>query len=106
MANFDLISELDAVCGGATESHHHEILSVAKSDNGWTFSTAGEAAYPRLLCERVCDIVIRSLLQKGFRPVPTTLDSPGLNETLCRQLNRASAGKSVRGNKLLLTYNL
>ena len=101
LANFDLISELEATCSGETDTHKHENFSIAKSDAGWKFSTAGEAAYPRLLCERACDIVIRSLLQKGFQPVPETLASSGLNDVQCRQLNRASAGKFVRGNKLL-----
>ena len=46
---------LEATCPG---NHYHKPWGATKTGNQWTFATAEEAAYPQLLCTRMCDIII------------------------------------------------
>ena len=98
MANFDEITGLNATCDGTDE---HMPFRIRKGDGSWSFSTAEEAAYPTLLCNRVSDIVIKKLLSKGYQPRAELATDNFLDSKQLKQLTRAVAGKFVRGRKLL-----
>ena len=43
---------LEGTCPGESDQHPHKPYKVTKSISGWTFDTAAESEYPKLLCQR------------------------------------------------------
>ena len=91
--------EMDALAVQCDNSHAEPHLpwTVASQDGQWQFSTADEAAYPRLLCQRVAAQVAAMATRKGHRPPAETLDEDMDHATL---LQRVATGKQPRGRKL------
>eukprot|EP00435_Cladocopium_sp_Y103_P026492 s3071_g6.t1 len=74
-----VFSALEAVC---QNDHEHLPYQVLSSDAGWTFDTSLEAAYPKLLTDRVAHLVQLALQHKGYSFVPPA--NPRIN-TLASQ---------------------
>ena len=69
--NIDLFSELRLMCPGESQGHQH----LPWSRNGKAFATSEEKVYLWTLCRRVADIVLRTLLKRGFRAAPDSMPS-------------------------------
>ena len=91
------IEGLNAVCDN---NHIHTPFTVSQSLGKWEFSTAEEATYPLLLCERVSDIFLQACIAHGLSPVPSTPEEAIQEPASKRQMLRASTGLFVRGNRM------
>ena len=60
--NHTLFQELALTCD---RSHEHLPWVVAQEEDKWVFSTAQEAEYPELLCQRISSIVATVCQQRG-----------------------------------------
>eukprot|EP00435_Cladocopium_sp_Y103_P027530 s3375_g6.t2 len=74
-----IFSALQATC---QNDHEHLPYQVLSSDAGWPFDTSLEAAYPKLLTDRVAHLVQLALQHKGYSFVPPA--NPRIN-TLASQ---------------------
>lgn len=90
---------LTAKCDG---KHMHDSFQIARSSAGvWAFSTAQEAAYPKLLCMRTARIIHDELVDnRNYIAMPTSISEADLHPESKRQKRRAVVGLFVRGNKL------
>ena len=70
--NIDLSSELHLMCPGESQGHQHLLWSRS----GKAFATSEEKVYPWTLCRRIADIILRTLLKKGFQAAPDSMQ-PG-----------------------------
>ena len=92
----DVFSSLSIVCD---RNHIHKPWAVTRTASGWTFDTAIESEYPKLLCERMSQIVLALCIQKGAKPIPVSLNDISHRPTK-RLKTRAAAGALIRGRKL------
>ena len=98
LATKGLLSSLRLTCDG---QHQHLAWGVAKSlTAGWQFATAEEAEYPKILCQRVAQLVHDHVINQGALPVAGSISDPGLTDMQKRHLNRAATGKLPRGRTL------
>ena len=98
LATRALLSSLKLTCDG---THEHEPWGVSKSlGSGWQFATAEEAEYPKVLCQRVAQLVHAQVVSDGAIPVPGGITEPGLTDKQRTHLSRAATGKLPRGRTL------
>jgi hypothetical protein len=97
MGNLPGLPKLNAECSG---DHEHLPFRIQTVDGVWQFSTAEEAAYPKVLCDEASDLVLDGVLALGFSPPALSITDPNLNIPQQRQLMRATTGKFVRGKRL------
>ena len=91
--NIDLFSELHLMCPGESQGHQH----LPWSRDGKAVATSEEKVYPWTLCRRIADIILRTLLQKGFQAAPDSMQ-PGAS---AQHVEAAAATNTQpRGKKL------
>ena len=93
--NDSAFSSLAITCDG---SHTHLPWTVTKSDNQVNFSTANEAAYPELLCQRLAAIVANIAVSRGVTLIKPIQKKKNAN--LKSQQRAVEAGRQPRGNLL------
>ena len=86
-------------------SHDHLPWAVSLDrESGWQFSTAEEAAYPHILCQRYAALVARALEAKVPPPAPSPLEvSPGfvsVQATAVTQAAGPSGGHQGGGSRV------
>ena len=91
--NIDLLHELHLMCPGESPGHQH----LPWSRDGKSFATSKEKVYPWTLCRRIADIILRTLLNKGFQAPPDSMQ-PGAS---AQHVEAAAATNTQpRGKKL------
>ena len=87
-----LLDGLDIYCD---DTHEHAPWQVQSTGNGWSFSTAEEAAYPQLLCDRIYQLVSSFL-----NYTHTDVSGEALSDHLMSSLQ---TGKQTRSHPSLLS---
>ena len=87
-----LLHGLDVYCN---DEHEHAPWQVTSTSSGWAFSTAEEAAYPQLLCDRIYRLVST---YHGYVPVGNSN-----NLTSNHTLATMQLGKQPRVHKTLVS---
>ena len=73
-----VFQSLEGTCPGESDQHPHKPYKVTKSISGWTFDTAAESEYPKLLCQRY----VECLRQVYHVPAqPATPERPVVTQT-------------------------
>ena len=85
---------LQTLSGECTGGHDHKPWKMEKVAGKWTFPTAEEAAYPKILTDRVALLVHEKL------GLPLPFNETLLEERKTAALEAASSGKQPRGSKL------
>ena len=93
LCNWTGLSVLRAVCDG---KHEHAKWGVVSSAQGSSFATAEEAAYPRLLCVRYVQALVKELADRGL-VLPPDHFAEGWSDNILRQ--KAMAVTSLRQPK-------
>ena len=88
-------SQLDSLGVQCDKSHEHESWTWTPDKH---FSTADEAAYPRLLCNNAAQSVVDYAISKGHPQPPQALEEARYNHKI-PGLQKAFAGKQHRGRK-------
>ena len=113
VTNIRTLVALRVDCPGVSATHHHKPFAISKTLSGWKFSTAEEATYPLLLCQRYRDYVIPvvgtppnvadfapSDRRSSKRPLsPEQQESDSVQHQHHKTMLRASIGFFIRGNK-------
>ena len=94
--NVEELKDLAVLCDG---KHQHQQWGLSKCEGSWHFKTAEEAAYPRLLCERVTAAVVKRVERIGKVTKRVPVQETDTNKQRSAGL-AAAAGKQPRGNKL------
>ena len=95
--NVPLLSELALLCPGESAEHRHEPWTRAPRH----FATSEEKVYPRLLCQRLADVILRASANLGYAALPLSL-SPGAALPLHEA--QAAAGLQPAGRVVLAEY--
>ena len=93
-ANFADLKILVRTCDG---SHVHEPWGVVQGQQGYSFATQAEAEYPKLLCEKLAEILHSKALAEGA--VPNTGPSHSSSKLVIARQAQA-VGKQARGRVL------
>lgn len=95
------VPQLSVLCLQCDGKHVHDKFHVSKSVDGTVkFSTADEATYPLILCQRVSQCILENLLLKGYTKMPATMEEAD-SEPMAKRLRlRATVGLLVKGNRL------
>ena len=91
--NVPLLTELALLCPGESAEHRHEPWTRAARH----FATSEEKVYPRLLCQRVADVILRASASLGYAAQPLSL-APG--SALPLHEAQAVAGLQPAGRRL------
>ena len=91
--NVPLLCELALLCPGESADHRHEPWNRAARH----FATSEEKVYPRLLCQRVADVILRASAALGYAAQPLSL-APGTAIPLHEA--QAVAGLQPAGRRL------
>ncbi len=84
-----VFQQLEGTCPGESDSHPHKPYRVNKSISGWTFDTAAESEYPKLLCQRYIEC-----LRNHYQMTSTK-----------SQLERAVVNQTKRHQQLIPEYH-
>ena len=65
-----------AMVGASLDNWKFWLAAKNRAASGKTFATSEEKIYPWILCRRIADIVLRTLMAKGFQAPPGSMQ-PG-----------------------------
>lgn len=96
--NTSTMTAVCKVCPGVSKTHRHKPWGISIGvDNTKKFSTAEETAYPPLLAYTMAYAIAQQLVQKGWQPPPSELESP---DNVSYHYLRAIVGSQPRASKL------
>ncbi|CAE7512822.1 ubiad1 [Symbiodinium sp. CCMP2592] len=91
--NVPLLHELSLLCPGESTSHRH----LPWSRSSGAFDTAADKVYPRVLCQRLADIIVRAAAERGH-PAPASYLAPGA--ALPLRESQVAAGVQPRSKRV------
>jgi hypothetical protein len=82
------------------KNHDHAPWGVAKSDasSQWHFATSEEAEYPRLLCQRIADVLCHIAVRKSFTPPAAQCTRP--SDVPINKRRRLAAFRQPQGHSV------
>jgi hypothetical protein len=95
------IPAFEALAGVCPGDHEHEPWGLHLKGGSWKFDTAGEAVYPKELCQKMSQLTLDQLLKDGVQLQKPPVLPPKPVDKLPKRPNlvKASAGRQARGQQ-------